>query len=890
MIKHLFSSRIFSITLGIILGINFFHFEFGALLGIILGWLIAEQQKLKLRLTNLEQQISDRNLTAPHNSNELAVASVTSIDSNQSITTINPEIIATPAKSLEAINPVSINNEEAIFTNKLTHIWLMLAGENPLARIGVLLLFLGVTFLFKYVASGIYIPLEVRFIGAAVVGIILIFVGWRLRYQRASYAMIMQGGGIGIWYLTVFIALRFGLVPVALAFPLLVAIPIFSSILALGQNASALALFSAAGGYLAPVLVNTGSGNHIQLFSYYALLNAGILGIAWFKAWRSLNILGFLFTFVISGVWGFFNYRPAYFFTTEPFLILFFLMYVAIAVLFALRQPPKLKGFVDGSLVFGLPVVAAGLQSGLVRHFEFGMAFSALALGGFYITLALWLWQRARLRLLCEAFLALGMVFLTLAIPLAVDGRWTAAAWALEGAAMIWIGTRQQRLLARISGILLQFSAGISFIISFIFSSSAGVLPIINAHFIGGILIAIAGIFAALQFDYYSSVLRSWERISKILLLIWGLWWWYGIGIDEIERFISPWSVRTVIMLFITGSALSGIMLRQPLASRLLAAPAALLLPGIWLAMNQEFYSDFWLEFTWWTAGLLAFIVQYLALRRLDRDFLNNYTRYFWHAATLWTLALWLALELHGVIVWLFNRADAWEIIVWGLIPISLAWWVMERGAQHAPWPVKIYQTAYLYLGCVILLLFAWGWVIYANIASTGDPFPLSYIPLFNPLDLAFMFVLLILMHWRGIMARTYPELLVIQSRPMLLIFSASVFCVINGMVARTVHHWAGVPYRFYELFNSSILQASLSLIWTTIALTVMVTATRRAWQQLWLAGALLLGVVVIKLFLIELANHGTLARIISFLGVGSLLLIIGYFAPPPREQSCTTN
>jgi len=40
--------------------------------------------------------------------------------------------------------------------------------------------------------------------------------------------------------------------------------------------------------------------------------------------------------------------------------------------------------------------------------------------------------------------------------------------------------------------------------------------------------------------------------------------------------------------------------------------------------------------------------------------------------------------------------------------------------------------------------------------------------------------------------------------------------------------------------------------------------------------------VVVGKLFLLDLANSGTVARIVSFLGVGVLLMIIGYVAPVP--------
>jgi len=143
-----------------------------------------------------------------------------------------------------------------------------------------------------------------------------------------------------------------------------------------------------------------------MLFSYYTLLNAGIFGIAWFKSWRILNFVGFVFTFVIGAAWGHSSYQPAHFSTTEPFLILFFLFYVAISVLFAHRQPAQLKGYIDGSLVFGVPLVGFTLQSALVKDMEYGMAFSALALSALYILLARSLWKRQvdGMRMLTELF------------------------------------------------------------------------------------------------------------------------------------------------------------------------------------------------------------------------------------------------------------------------------------------------------------------------------------------------------------------------------------------------------------------------------------------------------------------------------------------------------
>src|SRR5262249_53952712 len=150
------------------------------------------------------------------------------------------------------------------------------------------------------------------------------------------------------------------------------------------QDARALAVLGIVGGFLAPVLVSTGAGNHVALFSYYAILNFAVVGIAWFKAWRELNVLGFVFTFGIGALWGYNAYTPAHFATTEPFLMLFTLMYMAIPVLFATRVRPELRGFVDTSLVFGTPLVGFGLQSLLVGDTEYGLAISAIVLAALY--------------------------------------------------------------------------------------------------------------------------------------------------------------------------------------------------------------------------------------------------------------------------------------------------------------------------------------------------------------------------------------------------------------------------------------------------------------------------------------------------------------------------
>ena len=108
-----------------------------------------------------------------------------------------------------------------------------------------------------------------------------------------------------------------------------------------------------------------------------------------------------------------------------------------------------------------------------------------------------------------------------------------------------------------------------------------------------------------------------------------------------------------------------------------------------------------------------------------------------------------------------------------------------------------------------------------------------------------------------------------------------------NGVLVRSLHHWGGVGFSARDIWGSVLVQSAFSIFWALLGLAAMVSATRLRKRTLWLLGAGLLAVVVVKLFLIDLANTGTLARVVSFIAVGMLLLLVGYVSPaPPRRTS----
>lgn len=864
---------------GAVLGAMLGHiqgFFVGAFLGGLAGWVFGKSPASRLdahekRIAALELALSARPAAAPP-----PVAQPASVPEPE------PEPAPIPQTEPEPVVQTPVSEPAAG-----PGLWERLFTGNLVVKVGIVVLFFGVAFLMKYAYERVHVPIELRLSAVALGAIALLFIGWRLRESRPGYALALQGGGVGLLYLVIFGAFRmFHLLPPTLAFALLVGVAVASAALAVTQNSLTLAAMGVSGGFLAPVLASTGQGNHVMLFSYYAVLNAGIVAIAWLKAWRVLNLLGFAFTFVIGWLWGAKAYRPEYFATTEPFLLLFFAMYVAIPLLFARRRVVELKDYVDGTLVFGVPIVALGLQTALVRDIEYGAAYSAFGLAVFYILLAATLFRRSGtgMRLLVECFIALSLAFGTLAIPLAFDGRMTSAAWALEGAAVAWIAVRQGRLLARCFGYLLQFAAGIAFLIDA--GKGYGSTPILNSVYLGSAFIALAAFFCAAYIERNRERLRPEELTLSYVLLGWGALWWFGGGALEITRHV-PWAYRTQAMLmFFAGSAMASSLVsawfRWPTVRWLRLAVYPAILAEAVVEILRSVHPFAGLGAAAWATALLA---HFWLLARHGAD--HRRLAEGFHTAGVWLIALIGAREVGWLIDYAVEGKRVWPSIAWALFPAAV---LIALSAQRlqARWPVRDHLRSYVVNGGAPIAVFLALWTLYANFTNTGDPHPLIFVPILNPLDVAIGAVFVVVALWLRAAAQHGLGPWLASARPgLLLVCGAGAFIWVNGMLLRTLHHWAGLPFALEPMLSSRLVQASFSILWTLLAMAAMVVATRRALRPLWVSGAGLMGVVVVKLFVVDLSGIGTVERIVSFIGVGLLMLLVGYLSPvPPREEA----
>lgn len=773
----------------------------------------------------------------------------------------------------------------SVFTPFVKLLRRFLTGGNVVVKVGAVVLFFGVSFLIKYAAERELVPIELRLAGVALGAIALLGLGWHLRQRLRGYALVLQGIAIGLLYLTVFAAARlYDLLPLGPAFAVLFMLVLLSALMAVLQNARALAFFATAGGFLAPVLTSTGEGSHVQLFSYYLLLNLGIVGIAWFRAWRELNLLGFVFTFVIASLWGWRYYQPGYFNSTEPFLILFFLFYLVLPILFALRQPPKLKGLVDGTLVFGVPLLAFALQSAMVEDMAFGAAWSAAGASAIYLVSARLLWQFGypHMRLLTEALLALGILFASLVVPLALDGNWTAAVWSLEGAALVWVGIRQQRLYARLFGLLLQIGAAGAFV--FRAAAASADIPLLNSAWIGSVLISLGGFAVGYLYHRYRLKVHAREQPLSWMLLGWALGWWLAAGLVEIDRFVPGIYEANAALLLITFTALLLPLLKRGFDWPLLYRPPLLLLPAmlllwLWLRIDQPYDNPF--AAFGWIAWPLAVAAHFLSLYICERHWPNRSVQR-WHQAGAVFVVYLIAWALNdGLTAWL-GRDSAWSQAVWAVPPLMTIL-LLPHLARYLDWPLQQHRNSYLGLAQWPLHVWLSGWILWACTLK-ASPAPLPYLPLFNPVEILQVLSLLVLL--RFIMQPGVP-----RRTGWMALLGGLAFLVFNVVIARAVHVYAGIAFAPEPLLESGVFHAAISILWTGLALIIMSLGARSGRRTVWFIGSGLLAAVVLKLFTVDLADIGAMTRIVSFISVGVLILLIGYLAPvPPKEPKAIAS
>lgn len=361
------------------------------------------------------------------------------------------ESSSSPTQS-ETRNTEEIEEPEKSFIERIL-------GENLLAKIGIVTLVLGIAFFVKYAIDQEWINEIGRVAIGLLTGGIIIAIAHKLKEKYHLFSSILVGGGISVFYITVTLAFReYQLFSQPVAFVLLIVITLFSVILSLFYDRKELAIFSLLGGFASPLMISTGTGNYIVLFSYILILNSGMLMVAFRRKWHIIGILSYVLTLLFFWTWLIASFEQQHKGATL-FAGLFFAQFYILALIdhfkgsrqitlyqSALILTNNLSFFlacitifesysydVKGLITIVVAVINAVIMVGLFRNSKVDrnliylligvvMTFVNLAipiqLNGYVITLfwaaemsvLLWLWQKSQIQLFGTAFLILSVL------------------------------------------------------------------------------------------------------------------------------------------------------------------------------------------------------------------------------------------------------------------------------------------------------------------------------------------------------------------------------------------------------------------------------------------------------------------------------------------------
>ncbi len=337
--------------------------------------------------------------------------------------------------------------------------WEALIGGKLLNRIGALALVIGIGFFLKYAFDNNWLSETVRVLLGGAAGVLLLAgAAWSRTKGLLIFAQGLVGAGIAVLYLSVYASFNYYyLVSQPVAFVLMAIVTIIAFTQAFFYDSVAVSLLGWAGGFLTPFMLSTGEANEIGLFSYIALLAAGLIVVVMKKEkWAILEPLTLASTYFIFFLWYGQEYKPDSLAPTLFFAVLFWALFFVVDVVNSLQRIEVLEELRSTAAGFNAALFYLALFLLINDDHHAWMGGTTLALGALYLATALAVRRtnpEARgsyARLMCTA-----IILLVLAPAIEFKRFTVIIAWSFEALVLAWCGRRWNLRFALISAFAL---------------------------------------------------------------------------------------------------------------------------------------------------------------------------------------------------------------------------------------------------------------------------------------------------------------------------------------------------------------------------------------------------------------------------------------------------
>jgi len=408
-------------------------------------------------------------------------------------------------------------------------------GENLINKIGIAILIIGVAIGAKYSIDNDLISPLTRIILGYLLGLGLLGLSIKLKAKYENFSAVLVSGSMAIFYfLTYFAYSYYQLIPQLLTFVLMVVFTVFTVIAALQYNKQIIAHIGLVGAYAVPFLLSNETGNALVLFSYIAIINIGILVLSFKKYWKPLYYVSFALTWLIYFSWFVFSYHKNEDFTAAlMFASIFFIIFYATFLAYKLIKKEQFDA-IDIILLLINSFVFYGFGYAILNGHETGSQLLGLftlcnAILHFIVSVIIYRLKLADKNLF---YLVAGLVlvFITIAIPVQLDGNWVTLLWVGEAVLLFWIGRTKNISIYEYLSYPLISLATLSlyqdwsnvYIDYYQFDGSEKITPIFNIHFLSTILfIACFGFIYYLQNNkLYEASIKSKKELHNLVSII----------------------------------------------------------------------------------------------------------------------------------------------------------------------------------------------------------------------------------------------------------------------------------------------------------------------------------------------------------------------------------
>ncbi|GAA6257770.1 DUF2339 domain-containing protein [Bacteroides sp. f07] len=508
-------------------------------------------------------------------------------------------------------------------------------GENLFGKIGILIFVIGVGFFVKYAIDKNWINETFRTVLGFLTGAALLFVAERLQKKYRTFSSLLAGGAFAVFYLTVAIAFHYyHIFSQTVAFIILIAITVFMSVLSVIYDRRELAIIALVGGFLAPFIVSSGEGSYQVLFTYVSILNLGMFGLSIYKKWSELPIISFVFTCLIMASFLLLNYSSRSTIISGHLLMFATLFYfIFLLPVFSILRGEKIQAMSRGLVFVIITNNFVYLLSGILFLRNMGLSFKASGLLSLFIALVnlglvLWLWKsRKDYKFLVHTTLGLVLTFVSITIPIQLDGNYITLLWASEMVLLLWLYVQSKiRVYEYAAKILvgLTFVSYLMDVYSVMFEHHSLSTIFLNSSFATSLFVGLATGAFALLMEYYHQFFSTARRLQysfwNPLMLIISVAILYYTFMMEFSLYFEG-ATRSGAMFLFTAVSISSVCyafrkrfpITKHLTSYILAIGANVLVYIINIWGDQRIWTSPPVVLPWLTAAFVIANLYYVA-------------------------------------------------------------------------------------------------------------------------------------------------------------------------------------------------------------------------------------------------------------------------------------